>query len=164
MNWDQIVHENAPGMFRLAKRILGSSSDAEEVVQDAFVNAFRLEQRQIVRNWGGLMRRLVTRASLDCLRRRRATARLDAARLASTTADPADLASAREIAERLRGEIARLPRQQATVFCLFCFDAMSHQAIAEALNICTGAVATALHKARKRLASALTRPMKTTGE
>ena len=40
-NWDRIVDEHGPFVFRLARRILGPGSDAEDVVQEAFLEVFQ---------------------------------------------------------------------------------------------------------------------------
>jgi len=37
MDWNQIVRENTKEMLRLAKRIVGSEAEAEELVQEAFL-------------------------------------------------------------------------------------------------------------------------------
>jgi RNA polymerase sigma-70 factor (ECF subfamily) len=57
----------------------------------------------------------------------------------------------RELADRLRQAITQLPDREAAVFCLRYFDDLSYQDIAETLHIQTGAVASALHKARLKL-------------
>ena len=75
--------------------------------------------------------------------------------LASSADDPARLAEVRELAGQLRREITRLPRQQSEVFCLAQLDGKSNRQIAEGLGIKEGAVATALHKARKRLTASM---------
>ena len=59
------------------------------------------------------------------------------------------------MAERLRRAIAQLPDREAAVFCLRYFDDLSYQDIADSLHIRTGAVASALHKARLKLESIL---------
>jgi RNA polymerase sigma-70 factor (ECF subfamily) len=155
MNWDQIVREHAREMLRLALRIVGSSADAEELVQDAFLKAYQYQQREEVRNWGGLLHRFVVNAALDHLRKQKPTVSLPGTGLAGSTDDPAQLAEVRELADHLRREVAKLPRQQSQVFCLSCLDGRSNEQIAEALGIREGAVATALHKARKRLAASM---------
>jgi RNA polymerase sigma-70 factor (ECF subfamily) len=157
MGWEQIVRENARAMLRLAMRMVGTAADAEELVQDAFLKAYQYGQRENVNNWGGLLHRFVVNAALDHLRKRRTTVSLPETSLASSAADPARLAEVRELADRLRHEIARLPRQQSAVFCLSNLDGKSNHQIAEALGIREGAVATALHKARARLTVSLAR-------
>jgi RNA polymerase sigma-70 factor (ECF subfamily) len=156
-DWERIVRENARAMLRLAIRIVGSSADAEELVQDAFLKAYRYHQREKVDSWGGLLNRFVINGALDHLRRRKTTVVLPDAGLACSADDPAQLAERRELAGQLRREIARLPRQQCEVFCLSELDGRSNRQIAEALGVTEGAVATALHKARKQLALSMDR-------
>ena len=159
MDWEQIVRENARGMLRLAIRIVGSSADAEELVQEAFLKAYQYQQREKVNNWGGLLHRFAVNGAIDHLRKRRTTVSLPEASLASTVDDPARLAEVREAADQLRREIARLPRQQSEVFCLSQLDGRSNRQIAETLGIKEGAVATALHKARKQLTASMVKFM-----
>lgn len=150
-DWERIVREHGPMVFTTAWRILGHAPDAEDVVQDVFLEAHRLRQAQPVRCWAGLLRRLATYRAVDCLRRRRPTVPLDGLRLPSADRGPEAAAIGRELAERLRLSLARLPDQEAAVFCLRYFEDLSYQHIAEALHTTPNAVAQALHKARARL-------------
>ncbi len=63
MDWERIVRENANAMLRLAIRIVGCSADAEELVQEAFLKAYQYQQRENVKNWGGLLHRFVVNAA-----------------------------------------------------------------------------------------------------
>jgi len=163
MDWDQIVRENTREMLRLAMRIVGSSADAEELIQDAFLKAYQYQQREEVRNWGGLLHRFVVNGALDHLRKQKRLVSLRGIGPPGSAEDPARLAEARELVDHLRREIARLPQQQSQVFCLSSLDGRSNHQIAEALGIQEGAVATALHKARKRLAASMARLLKREG-
>jgi RNA polymerase sigma-70 factor, ECF subfamily len=157
MDWERIVRENAREMLCLAMRVVGNSADAEELVQEAFLKAYRYQQRSNVENWGGLLHRLVVNNALDHLRKRKTSVPLPEGGLAGSSGDPVGMAEARELADRLRREIARLPRQQSEVFCLSQIDGRTNAQIAEALGITDGAVATALNKARKRLMASMER-------
>jgi hypothetical protein len=46
MNWEAIVHEHGRVLFVAASRILGNVGDAEDVVQEVFLEAFRLRERR----------------------------------------------------------------------------------------------------------------------
>ena len=140
---------------RLARRILGPGPDAEDVVQEVFLEAFQLRQRQEVGNWAGLLRMMASRRALDRLRRRRRAEPLDGLECADAGSGPHETAVARELAERLREAIAKLPDGQAAVFSLRYFDELSYDQIAEALGIEPSAVGMALHKARVRLQTLL---------
>jgi RNA polymerase sigma-70 factor (ECF subfamily) len=65
--------------------------------------------------------------------------------------DPYSRVEANELAERLRVAVCRLPRRQAEVFCLSCFDQMSGDEIAEQLGIRATAARMLLSRARRRL-------------
>jgi RNA polymerase sigma-70 factor (ECF subfamily) len=160
MDWNQIVCENAKEMLRLAMRIVGCEADAEELVQEAFLKAYQYQRRETVHNWGGLLHRFVVNGALDHVRKWKTVVPLPEIDPASSVGDPARWAEARELADHLRREIARLPQQQSEVFCLCHLDARSNHQIAEALGIREGAVATALHKAHERLRTSMTRYLK----
>jgi RNA polymerase sigma-70 factor (ECF subfamily) len=154
-DWDRIVREHGPLVFNTAWRILGHLADTEDVVQEVFLQAHQMQQTTVVRCWVGLLRRLAACRALDRLRQRRATVPLDGLNLISGPDGPEAVAMERELAARLRQAIAQLPRREAAVFCLRYFDDLSYEQIADTLQIRTGAVATALHKARARLETLL---------
>lgn len=149
-DWELIVREHGRMAFDTAWRILGHVDDTEDAVQEALVDALRLHRRQPVANWGGLLRHLATRRALDRLRRRKRLQPLDD-RHTSSDAAPEEVATARELASRLRAAVAELPDREASVFSLRHFGEMSNTEIAEVLGISTDAVGVALHKARARL-------------
>jgi RNA polymerase sigma-70 factor (ECF subfamily) len=155
-DWDRIVREQGPLVFGTAWRILGHTADTEDVVQEVFLEAHRLQQSQTVRHWAGLLRRLATCRALDRLRQRKATYSLDGLLLVDGADGPDATAIGRELAERLRQAVAQLPEREGAVFCLRYFEDLSYQRIAEVLHTSPGAVATALHKARAKLEALLT--------
>ena len=161
-DWDRIVREHGPMVFGAAWRILGHAADTEDVVQEVFLEAYRLRAAGPVRHWRGLLRRMAACRALDRLRQRRSTRPLDGLGLASRDHGPEENAAGAELAGRLRRAVGRLPPREAAVFCLRYFEDLSYQEIAEALHVTTGAVAVALHKARAKLEALLLTP--TNGE
>lgn len=138
-------------VFETSWRLLGNRADVEECVQEALLDAFRMHSRQVVDNWGGLLRLLVTRRSIDCLRRRRHAKEISPEAYARHGDEPEQRAVERELAARLRAAVSRLPDQQASVFALQCFGEMSRSEVAGVLGITENAVGVALHKARTQL-------------
>jgi RNA polymerase sigma-70 factor (ECF subfamily) len=154
-DWSAIVREHGPMAFETAWRILGNASDTEDAVQDALLDALRLHGQGPIRNWGALLRHLAGCRALDRLRQRRRLVPLAADPPAPPAAHPEAVAVAAERALWLRQALAQVPEREAEVFALRYFGDLSNPEIAETLNISTGAVAVALHKARTRLQALL---------
>ena len=155
-DWDSIIRAHGPMVFGTAWRILGHAADTEDVVQEVFLEAFRLRGVDVVRHWGGLLRRLAACRALDRLRQRKPSHSLNGLHLASRDGDPEKAAIGNELARRLREAIGQLPEREAQVFCLRYFEDLSNGEIAETLHISSGAVGVALHKARAKLEALLT--------
>ncbi|MFL5244375.1 MAG: RNA polymerase sigma factor [Gemmataceae bacterium] len=154
-HWERIVHDHGPMVFGTAWRILGHAGDAEDVVQDVFLEVHRLWTQRPVRHWGGLLRRLTTCRAVDRLRARKSNVCLNGLSITSSADGPEETAIANELAERLRKAIARLPEREGAVFCMRFLEDLPYEQIAESMGITRGAVATALHKARAKLEAAL---------
>jgi RNA polymerase sigma-70 factor (ECF subfamily) len=150
-NWQSIVRAHGPMAFDTAWRLLGNAADAEDVTQDALLDAFELHRRQSVDNWGGLLRHLATRRAIDRLRKRRETEPLSPAHSGAASDRPESAAIEGELADCLRVAIAQLPDREASVFSLRYFGEMSNNEIATTLSISVDAAAVALHKARTKL-------------
>jgi RNA polymerase sigma-70 factor, ECF subfamily len=68
MDWDEAAFEgHRPLLFSIAYRMLGSASDAEDVVQDAWLRA-RQDEHSDVRSTRAYLTTIVTRLSIDRLR------------------------------------------------------------------------------------------------
>src|SRR5215468_11294575 len=71
MNLDQAFAQLRPAMVALAYRITGSRSDAEDIVQDAFLRLHRSESEDAVRSLKAYLTTITARLSLNRLRDRR---------------------------------------------------------------------------------------------
>jgi RNA polymerase sigma-70 factor (ECF subfamily) len=150
-DWAALVREHGPMAFDAAWRVLGNTSDTEDAVQDAFLDALRLHRQGPIANWGALLRRLACCRALDLLRKRRPGGALTAEPAAPRALQPDVALVGAETVALLRQALARLPEREAEVFSLRYFGELSNAEIAQALVISAGAVAVALHKARARL-------------
>jgi RNA polymerase sigma-70 factor, ECF subfamily len=157
-----LYNRYAPTLLALGARILGSRADAEEVVQEVFLrvwdHAGRYDAaRSSVSTWLILIAR--SRA-IDRLRTRKVvertheTAGLDAPR---DHASPEGLETVliRERRERVRRELADLPREQRQVLEMAFYDGLSQSEIAAKADIPLGTVKTRTLLAMKKLRGAL---------
>lgn len=159
-DWRRIREDHGPLVWSTVYRILGNFADASDCFQDVFAELLESPRRQNVRNWGGYLRWLAVRRSLDRLRKRRADARrfaseIDFSNEATTSAGPAAEAEQNELIDRVRSAAARLPGNQGVVFWMVCVEQMSYAEVGEQLGIAPGHVGVLVHRARKTLREAL---------
>src|SRR5437867_4332505 len=69
-DWSQIVEQHGPLVWRTAQRLLCQEADTADCFQRTFVAALELSQRQTIRHWPALLRRLTTARALEQLRGR----------------------------------------------------------------------------------------------
>src|SRR6478736_6162024 len=69
-DWSQIVAEHGTLVWRTARRLLTQEADAADCFQRTFLAAVELAQRETVRHWPALLRRLATARALEQLRER----------------------------------------------------------------------------------------------
>ena len=158
-DWEEILRRDGPAVWRTAYRLLGHRADADECFQEAFLAALEVSRRGPVRHWRGLLQRLAAARAVDRLRERyrRGPPRPvhDGNAVGSPTPSPSRAAEDAELAEQLRAALARLPAQQAEVFCLHCLEGWSYQDVAHQLGVTVNAVGVLLHRARQQLRNLL---------
>ncbi len=144
-------------IFRIAYRITGSRSDAEDVLQTIFLR-LTPNRRDLTPNPEGYLHRAAVNASLDLLRRRtRANSvSLDVvdfnkeAKLRHPRS-PEDNFADIELRELIRQAVAKLEGRAATAFALRYFEGCDNARIAQILGTSQMVVAVTLHRARTRL-------------
>lgn len=157
--FDEIHRRYRGPLTAFARRMLrGSGSDAEDVVQDAFIRAFRglrvTDQPMALRPW---LYMIVRNRALDELRGpQRATAFDDELALhAVPGGDAADRAQERDEMRRLVAEIARLPERQRLALVMREFDGCSHVETARRLRTTVPATKSLIIRARSNLGAAV---------
>jgi RNA polymerase sigma-70 factor, ECF subfamily len=144
-------------LYRAARSVFPNDpSEAEDVVQDAWVRAFehldQFEGRAQLSTW--LVRITLHEAWSRARRRRRLGPLEDAAReeaaMETTTAgpDPEKDAAALEMRGLLEEAVANLPETYRTVFVLRSIEDMTTEETAECLELSSDVVKTRLHRAR----------------
>ena len=159
----ELYDRYAPLLLAVVRRILGAAAEAEEVLQEAFFQAWLQADRydpsrSSVSTWLVLIAR--SRA-LDRLRARRSHDRAAAAPAADPVA-PRHESSAGESRvlhserrERVRGALAELPAEQREVLELAFFGGLSQSEIATTTGAPLGTVKTRALLAMKKLRQAL---------
>jgi RNA polymerase sigma-70 factor (ECF subfamily) len=148
----------APSMLAVAQRIVGSAREAEDLVQDVFLEAWQRARhydatRGSVRTW--LMLRVRSRG-LDRLRvqKRAPTVDVESAQLSQRGAQEEDTFAARD-GRVLHGALAELAQDQRAVLELAYFGGYSCSEIALRLEIPIGTVKSRMSRAIEGLRNKL---------
>ena len=153
--FEELVRRHRLGAYRVALRMLGDESDAEDATQDAFVQAWRkLAGFRADAAFSTWMYRIVTNRCLNMLRARRRTEPLPDDREAPASR-PDRIAEARWQVEDLKLAILRLTPEQRAPLVLRELQGCTYDQIAEALDISIPAVKSRLHRARLELLAAM---------
>jgi RNA polymerase sigma-70 factor (ECF subfamily) len=161
---DALVGAYGNRVYRLAIRITGNASDAEEVAQDALWTASRkIDTFQGAAAFGSWVHRITVNAAYQKLRGRRSKRHevswedlvppfdddvqhpevvLDWSRRLTDPAIEGELKSV------LRGAIEELPADLRTIFLLHDVEGLANAEIAEALHVKLGTVGSRVHRAR----------------
>ena len=151
-----LFRNHSVGMFRVAYRITGSQSDAEDALQTVFVRLTAgWALRDLSPNPRGFLYRSAINASFDIVRRRRRanSVSLDVVDFEQTpkAAGPAENLEDMELRELVRQAVAKLEGRAATAFALRYYEGYDNSRIAEVLGTSQMVVAVTLHRARTRL-------------
>lgn len=146
--FEELVRRHQASVYRVALRILGSSADAQDAVQETFVRAWRalphFRHESTISTW---LYRIVTRRALHTIAARRTTQTLDDVEL-ETGPDPAHTAERHERLRAVTHAIANLPPEQRAALVLREFEGLSYQEVADILGAGLPAIKTRIHRAR----------------
>ena len=161
--FDGLVRRFRPRIYALALHLTGSSSDADDIAQEAFVEAYRhvahFEGRSQFFTW---LYRITVNRALNAQRQRARAAnvpledeRVDAAMAVDAPSDPRLAVSLRETYSQLVWALDGLPAGLKSAVVLTALSGLSYEEAAVVLGTSAGAVAVRIHEARKQLRAAL---------
>jgi RNA polymerase sigma-70 factor (ECF subfamily) len=161
--FDGLVRRFRPRIYALALHLTGSSSDADDIAQEAFVEAYRhvahFEGRSQFFTW---LYRITVNRALNAQRQRARGAnvpledeRVEAAMAVDAPSDPRLAVSLRETYAQLVWALDGLPSGLKSAVVLTALSGLSYEEAAVVLGTSAGAVAVRIHEARKQLRAAL---------
>jgi RNA polymerase sigma factor (sigma-70 family) len=164
--FETIVDRYQGRLLGFCRQMLGSTEDAEDVLQEVFVNAYRAmlaDEREInLRPW---LYRIARNRCLNHLRKPTADAQesMDMVPVVEA-ASTAEMVSNREEFRQLLSDVGKLPETQRSALLLREMDAMSYEEIAAAMETSVPSVKSLLVRARISLAEASQARQLTCGE
>ena len=173
-HFEQLVRKYQRQAFVVSYRLLGNHEDARDVIQDAFVKAYRsLDTLERPAAFGGWLMRIVTNLSLNFRRGRRLRIGQPiegavADQLGSPSAaerpmrghgsdslaqsgDPERAAEGKELGDALQRALGKLPDKQRQALILFTIQELPQKDVAEALGCSVEAVKWHVFQGRKKL-------------
>lgn len=144
--------------YRVAFRLCGNRSDAQDVTQEALIAAWEnLAQFRGDSGFATWLYRIVTRKALTKLSRRPTTRPLQTfdSATADTAAGPARRAEQSMTADAVAAAVAALPLAQRVAVVLHHFEGLSNAEVAEITHSSEAAVRSHLYRARRTLGKSL---------
>src|SRR5262247_2685207 len=159
-----LVERHSRSVFRLAFRMTGNEQDAEDVVQESFLRAYRqLGRFESRANFGTWLYRIVANCSVDLMRAKqsrhdmtRSESLEDSVELPAHDAPgPERLAQSAEIQARVREALGGLSPLERAAFTLRHHEGRSIDEISRTLGLGTSAAKHSVFRAVKKLRVAL---------
>jgi RNA polymerase sigma-70 factor (ECF subfamily) len=144
-------------MFNTSLRIVNDTAEAEDIMQESFLDAFRrLESYSGQGSFGNWLKRIVVNNSLDALRRAKETLPLEEELI--NVPDLKEDDHEAEISfqvEEVKKAIQQLPEEFRVIISLFLLEGYDHEEISEILNISNQLSRTRYSRARQKLLTIL---------
>lgn len=158
--FEALMRAHNQRLFRIARGIVKDDHDAEDVVQEAYLSAYRnigqYQGRSRVSAW---LSRIAVNMALTHLRRRGQLQRWEADVVdghleqepGPANESPEELAASEEFRRILERAVDTLPDKHRAVFVMRDIEGMSGSEVSDALAISEVDVRVALHRARARI-------------
>lgn len=152
-----LYNRYSQAMFNTALRIVNRTDDAEDVLQESFIDAFaqlsRFEGRS---TFGAWLKQIVVNKSISYLRKKRVFM-TDIDEHVNHIADeePVDDSESYYSVDTIKKAVQQLPDGYRTVLSLYLFEEYKQEEIAAMLNISHGTVRTQYMRAKNKLVTVL---------
>lgn len=153
-----LVEKHSRNVFRLAFRVMGNEEDAEDVVQETFLKAYRNLQRFAGQSeFSTWLHRIAANCAVDALRRRRPRESrrepLEAEALEAVAGDasPERAFFGSELKDRIARSLERLSAMERAAFVLRHFEGRTIAQISRTLGVRRGAAKNCVFRAVSKL-------------
>lgn len=143
-------------MYNISLRILNNAADAEDVMQESFLNAFqKLDTWRGEVSFGAWLKKIVINRSLDVIKTRKALISLDSVPEIAEDYDE-EYVNYKDIRpEMISNAISSLPDGYRVILSLYLIEGYDHEEISGILHITNATSRTQYHRAKRQLAMKL---------
>lgn len=153
-SYETIYRQYSKAMYNTSFRIVNNRADAEDVLQEAFVDAFRsLNDFHYRSTFGAWLKKIVINKSINILRKRK----MDLVELDQSNAyvlsddERLDEQELQYKVEQVKKAIQKLADGYRTVLSLYLLEGYDHEEISEILGITHNTVRTQYIRAKQKL-------------
>ena len=157
LGYQLLYQRYSKAMYNTSLRIVNNSADAEDVLQEAFLDAFRsLNDFHYRSTFGAWLKKIVINKSINTLRKRRVyfveiDEDSDNGVMALPQEDQLDEAELEYQVANVKKAIQKLPDGYRAVISLYLLEGYDHEEIAGILNISHNTVRTQYVRAKQKL-------------
>ena len=145
-------------MYNVSLRITRSEEEAEDVLQEAFINAFRnIQSYRGDATFGAWLKRIVVNKALNALNRKKHDPIPDDERWDVADEEPPAEYGDGLTVDRVKRCIEELPDGYRSVLSLYLLEGYDHQEIAEIMGITESTSKSQLNRAKAKLRELLTK-------
>ncbi|MGB3149056.1 MAG: RNA polymerase sigma factor [Maribacter sp.] len=143
-------------MYNIGIRMLGNKEDAEDIVQDSFVDAFKnLASFKYESTFGAWLKRIVINKSINYLKAKRIPVVPMDEHEFHLTEEVGPKEEAVDI-KKVKMGIEKLPNGYKQILNLYLIEGYDHGEIGEILDIATATSKSQYHRAKKKLVEIIT--------
>lgn len=142
-------------MYNASLRIVNDTAEAEDVMQDSFIEAFnKIGSYRAEGAFGAWLKRIVINNSINVIRKRKDTVSIDDTDIELKDTGENEKEYSENVfcrLEEIRDGIKKLPEAYKTIISLHLLEGYDHQEISEILNETYGNIRTRYSRAKQKL-------------
>lgn len=140
-------------MYNVGYRIVNNPEEAEDVLQEAFISAFRnLQHYRGDSTFGAWLKRIVINKAINCLHKRKVERMPDDDRWDVPAEESENMLDGFPFSvEQVRNAIERLPDGYRSVLSLYLLEGYDHAEIGEIMRITESTSKSQFNRAKKKL-------------
>ena len=145
-------------MLNVAFRIVGNSADAEDVLQESFLDAFnKIKDFRQETTFGLWLKQIVVNRSINLLRKRKLDwVQMESEQLENIAdEEPADEEEMQYKVDQVKRAMMLLPEGYRVVLSLYLLEGYDHEEIGQILNITENTSRTQFLRAKRKLSEVL---------
>jgi RNA polymerase sigma-70 factor (ECF subfamily) len=155
---EEIYKRYARNMYNTAYRIVAHQAEAEDVLQESFLEVFtKINDYRGDATFGAWLKRIVVNRSITVLRKRKfeMTNTVELDNLADTEYDFELLEEQSDLVQKIKKGIEKLPEGYRVVLSLYLLEGYDHVEIAQVLNITESTSKSQFLRAKEKLRKVL---------